>query len=117
ERTKISRTWVFPNVKDTGPADVKKKVAKLFDAAGLADARSHDLRRTFSTIGDDEGYSEATIGMLIGDAPRGVVRKHYIHKPDPALIAAADRVSNRVAATLDDEPVVVALAAERRIRG
>jgi len=104
ERTKISRTWVFPNVKDTGPADVKKKIAKLFDAAGLADARSHDLRRTFSTSGDDEGYSEATIGMLIGDAPRGVVRKHYIHKPDDALIAAADRISKRILAALNGKP-------------
>ena len=118
-KTKTSDKWVFPNRSSTGSADVKKAVAKLFDAAGLADARSHDLRRTFSTIGDDEGYSEATIGMLIGDAPRGVVMKHYIHKPDPALIAAADRVSNRIAAALDNEPVadVVVDLAERRVRG
>lgn len=100
-QTRTSDTWVFPNRSGTGPADLKKKLAKLFDAAGLTDARSHDLRRTFSTIGDDEGYSEATIGMLIGDSPRGVVRKHYIHKPDEALIAAANRISKRIAAGLD----------------
>jgi hypothetical protein len=29
------------------------------------------------------------------------VRKHYIHKPDEALIAAADRISTRIAAALD----------------
>jgi len=117
-QTRTSDKWVFPNRSDTGSADVKKAVAKLFDAASLPDARSHDLRRTFSTIGDDEGYSEATIGMLIGDAPRGVVMKHYIHKPDPALIAAADRISSRIAAALDNELVgqVVDLA-EHRVRG
>lgn len=104
EQTKTSGRWVFPNQDGTGSADVKKKLAKLFDAAGLTDARSHDLRRTFSTIGDDEGYSEATIGMLIGDSPRGVVRKHYIHKPDEALIAAANRISRRIAAALDSNP-------------
>jgi integrase len=104
-QTRTSSKWVFPNRNGTGGADVKKKIANLFDAAGLTDARSHDLRRTFSTIADDEDYSEATIGMLIGDAPRGIVRKHYIHKPDQALIAAADRISKRIAAALDGKPV------------
>ena len=112
--TATSDKWVFPNRDRTGSADVKKAVGKLFDAAGLSDARSHDLRRTFSTIGDDLGYSEATIGMLIGDAPRRVVMKHYIHKPDPALVAAADRISKRIAAALDDEPAVEVIDLEQR---
>ena len=42
---------------------------------------------------------------------------HRRQQSDPALIAAADRVSNRIAAALDDEPVVVDLATERRVRG
>jgi hypothetical protein len=104
-QTRTSNTWVFPNRNGAGGAGVKKKAANLFDAAGLTDARSRDLRRTFSTIADDEGYSEATIGMLIGDSPRGIVRKHYIQKPDQALIAAADRISSRIAAALDGKPV------------
>jgi hypothetical protein len=57
------------------------------------------------TIADDLGYSEATIATLIGDAARSVVLKHYIHKPDPALIAAADRISSRIANALDNQPV------------
>ena len=32
--------------------------------AGLRDARSHDLRRTFGSIAADEGYSDATIAEL-----------------------------------------------------
>jgi integrase len=106
-QARTSNKWVFPNRKGIGGADVKKKIANLFDAAGLTDARSDDLRRTFSTIGDGEGYSEATIGMLIGDSPRGVVRKHYIHKPDEALIAAANRISKRIAAALDGKPIAM----------
>jgi integrase len=42
--------WVFPNRDGSGSADLKKSIAALFDAAGLADARSHDLRRTFASL-------------------------------------------------------------------
>ena len=48
--TKVSDKWVFPNNGDTGSADFKKTIATLFNAAGLHDARSHDLRRTFGSI-------------------------------------------------------------------
>jgi hypothetical protein len=30
-------------------------MADLFDVAGLADARSHDLRRTFGSLAADDG--------------------------------------------------------------
>jgi integrase len=73
----------------------------LFDAAGLRDVRSHDLRRTFATIAADEGYSDATIAELLGHARRGVTARHYIRPPDAALVAAADRVAARIAAALD----------------
>jgi hypothetical protein len=33
------------------------------------------------------------------------VRKHYIHKPGDALIAAADRISSPIATALDGKPV------------
>jgi integrase len=84
----------------------------LFDAAGLSDARSHDLRRTFGSIAADEGYSDATIAELLGHARRGVTHRHYIRRPDAALIAAADRVSARIVAALtarDDRAEVVPL--------
>jgi integrase len=41
--------WLFPNRNGTGSADLKKPIAAIFDAAGLKDARSHDLRRTFAS--------------------------------------------------------------------
>jgi len=74
---------VFPNVLGSGPADLVKRIAVLLNEAGLRDARGHDLRRTFASLAADQGYSDAT--------RQGVTAKHYIRRPDAALIAAADR--------------------------
>lgn len=93
--------WVFPNRDGSGRADLKKMIAALFDEAGLMDARSHDLRRTFGSLAADEGYGDATIAELLGHARRGVTARHYIRRPDAALIAAADSVAERIAASLD----------------
>jgi integrase len=92
--------FVFPNRGATGSADLKKRIAGIFDAAGLTDARAHDLRRTFASVAADEGYGDATVGELIGHARRGVTSRHYIRRPDAALIAAADRVAERIAAAM-----------------
>ncbi len=98
---RLSDTWVFPSRDGAGRADLKKALAGLFDAAGLAGVRSHDLRRTFASAAAEEGYSDATVGELLGHARRGVTARHYIRRPDAALVAAADRVSGLVAAALD----------------
>jgi hypothetical protein len=42
-------TLVFPNARGNGPADLKKKLAAIFDAAGLQGVRSHALRSTFAS--------------------------------------------------------------------
>jgi integrase len=99
--TRTSDTWVFPNRHNTGSADLKKSIGAIFDAAGLSDARSHDLRRTFGSVAADEGYSDATIAELLGHARRGVTARHYIRRPDAALAAAADKVASTIAAALD----------------
>src|SRR5579875_2030472 len=97
---RLSDEWVFPNRSGTGPADLKAAIAGLFDAAGLRDARAQALRRTYASVAADEGYSDATIGEMLGHARRGVTARHYIRRPDAALVAAADRVSARIAAAL-----------------
>ena len=93
--------FVFPNSTGTGSADLKKAIASLFDRAGLVDARSHALRRTFASIAADEGYSDSTIGELLGHARQGVTSRHYIRRPDAVLISAADKVAARIATMLD----------------
>ena len=74
---------MFPSRDGDGSADLKKAIAELFDEAGLKDARSHDLRRTFASMAADEGYSDATVGELLGHSRRGVTARHYIRRPDP----------------------------------
>jgi integrase len=64
--------------------------------AVLPGITAHALRHSFASISDDLGYSEATIGAMLGHSGRGTTRK-YIHKLDPALVAAADRVAERIA--------------------
>lgn len=97
---KLSKEWVFPNRAGDGSAALKDRIADLFDAAGLADVRSQVLRRTFASIAADEGYGDATIGELLGHSRRGITARHYIRRPDAALIAAADRVSARISAAI-----------------
>jgi integrase len=92
---------VFPGTRGAASPDVRKAVSRVFDAAGLHDARSHDLRRTFASIAADEGYSDSTIGELLGHARQGVTSRHYIRRPDAVLISAADKVAARIAAMLD----------------
>jgi site-specific recombinase XerD len=105
---RLSDEWVFPNRSGSGRAELKASIAGLFDAVGLKDVRSHDLRRTFGSLAADEGYGDATIAELLGHSRRGVTQRHYIRRPDAALVAAADRVSLRIANALAAAPNEVA---------
>ena len=42
------------------------------------------------------GYTESTVGALLGHAAHSVTRQ-YIHNPDELLVRAADRISNVIA--------------------
>jgi integrase len=95
---------VFPRSDLRGGADLQKPIAHLFDAAGVTDARSHDLRRTFASVAADMGYGDATIAELLGHARRGVTERHYVRRSDPVLLAAADKVAAEIAAGLDGKP-------------
>jgi integrase len=111
---RLSEEWVFPNRNNTRRAELKASIAALFDASGLKNARSHDLRRTFGSLAADEGYGDATIAELLGHSRRGVTQRHYIRRPDAALVAAADRMSRRIAkamGALEEAAAVVPLRA------
>ncbi len=98
---RADREWVFPRTdRRPGPADLKKAVAGLFDTAGLTNARSHDLRRTFASVAADLGFGDATIAELLGHARRGVTERHYVRRSDPVLLAAANMVAAQVAVGL-----------------
>ena len=97
---KTNRIYVFPRGDREGSAELKKSIADIFDAAGLIDARSHDLRRTFASTAAEIGYGDGVIGELLGHAARGVTGLHYIRRPDRALVAAADETAKLIAIRL-----------------
>jgi integrase len=66
----------------------------------LAGVTAHILRHSFASIADELGYTEATVAALLGQRSGSVTRR-YIHHLDSALIAAADRVSAYIQASMD----------------
>lgn len=64
----------------------------------------HGLRHAYASMASDLGYSEPSIAALLGHATRGVTSR-YIHHLDAALVAAADTVSDRIAAALEGRSV------------
>jgi integrase len=67
-----------------------KKAGKL-----PADVTPHVLRHSFASMANDLGYTEATVGMLVGHKGGGTTRG-YIHGADAVLLAAADKVANHI---------------------
>jgi hypothetical protein len=59
------------------------------------------------------GFSDGTIGDLLGHARRGVTARHYIRRADPMLAGAADKVSEAIARMLDGNAVSLARVGSR----
>ena len=73
---------------------------KLIKDTALADITPHVLRHSFSSIANDLGFTEATIGALMGHS-RGTVTGRYIHTVDSLLVMAADTVAGYIQGLLD----------------
>jgi integrase len=73
---------------------------KLFKDTALADITPHVLRHSFSSIANDLGFTEVTIGALMGHS-RGTVTGRYIHTVDSLLVMAADTVAGYIRGLLD----------------
>jgi integrase len=73
---------------------------KLLKDTALADVTPHVLRHSFSSIANDLGFTEATIGALMGHS-RGTVTGRYIHTVDSLLVMAADTVAGYIQGLLD----------------
>ena len=93
--------WVFPAMHGDGHlVGLPKVLERLCAKAKLAGVTVHVLRHTFAATAAEMGFSELTIAGLLGHTVPGVTAR-YAHVPDFALLAAADRVSARIAAALD----------------
>jgi integrase len=71
--------------------------ARIAKAGGLGpDVTPHVLRHSYASLANDLGYTEATVGMLVGHRGHGTTRG-YIHGADAVLLAAADAVADAIA--------------------
>jgi integrase len=86
--------YVFPSPRDEHKSfgGLPKAWGRIIKGYGLAGLTPHGLRHAFAGMADDLGYSQSTIGALLGHSARGTTER-YIYKPDPVLVAAADRIS------------------------
>jgi len=66
-----------------------------------ADVTPHTLRHSFASIAGDLGYSESTIGALIGHKGQSITSR-YVHAADSVLLAASDAVADRIADLMRD---------------
>ena len=85
------------------------------ELVSLADLTPHGLRHGFASVAADLGLTEITISALLGHSAATVTGR-YIHHVDSALVAAADRVSARIAAAMagkDEAAQVVPLRGRR----
>ena len=76
------------------------------------------LRHSFVSLADDLGYSDATIGSLVGHKGRTITSR-YMHSADAVLLAAVDTVANRTAELMGEARLsgVVIEMAPKRVSG
>jgi len=93
--------WLFPADRGEGHfIGLRHVLARVCKQAKLDGVTPHVLRHTYASTAAAMGFSELVIAGLLGHAAAGVTNR-YSHLADPVLIAAADRVSARIAALLD----------------
>jgi integrase len=67
-----------------------------------AEVSAHTLRHSFGSLAGDLGYSELTIGALIGHKSVSITSR-YVHAADAVLLAAADAVAAETSARMGVE--------------
>jgi len=97
-------TFVFPAESGGGTFQGTEKVwRKARTRAGLSDVRLHDLRHSFASIALEAGNSLALIGKLLGHADVKTTSR-YAHLADDPLKAAANKISDSIAAAMEAKP-------------
>jgi integrase len=93
---------VFPPTHGDGlMGGFKKHFRKVAALAKLEGVSAHTLRHSFASVAADLGYSDLTIGALIGHRGRSMTSR-YSHSTDKVLIAAADTVANHILGLMGD---------------
>lgn len=99
--TSLSKTsnheFVFPSDRLEGRAyaGIKRFYRGIFKAAGFVDVTPHVLRHSFASVGADLGFSDSTIGAMLGHSGSGITSR-YTHRLDSVLIAAANKIAEEI---------------------
>ena len=88
-----------------------KKIAELGKLS--ADVTPHTLRHSFTSLAADLGYSELTIGALVGHKGRTITSR-YIHSADAVLLSAADAIADQTAALMSGNKGAIEVIPFRR---
>jgi len=97
--------FVFPGSSKAGHlVGLPKMWERVAKRANLEGVTLHGLRHWFASGATELGYSDLIIGALLGHAKKGITGR-YATAPDPALVAAADRISLALAMELDGTSV------------
>lgn len=93
--------YVLPAIRGSGAiASLDDALERITARVGIEGVTAHTLRHSFASTAGDLGYSESTIGAMIGHAGHSITSR-YIHHLDVVLIAAADRVSKVILSITD----------------
>lgn len=96
-----AKDYVFPGPGKEGHyIAVRKAWKRVAKSAELSGVTVHGLRHWFASAGAEMNFSELIIAGLLGHSA-GTVTGQYATTPDSALVAAADRISQHLANTLD----------------
>jgi integrase len=111
---------VFPATRGDGPlVGFKKMWPRIIKLGQLpSDVTPNVLRHSFVSLADELGYSDATIGALVGHKGRTITSR-YTHSADAVLLAAADRVADRTAELMGqtrDDSIVLPILRTRMTR-
>jgi integrase len=95
----------------SGFKKIWKKIAELANLS--ADVTPHTLRHSFTSLAADLGYSELTIGALVGHKGRTITSR-YVHSADAVLLSAADAVAIKTATLMSGNTVAIEVIPFRR---
>lgn len=88
--------YVFATDRGLPYTALPKAFKRIVERAKLQGVTLHTLRHSFASTANMLGYTESTVGALLGHAAHSVTRQ-YIHIADERLVQSADRISNVIA--------------------
>jgi integrase len=109
---------VFPPTRGDGTMSGFRKLwDRITRFGGLPpDITPHTLRHSFASLAGDLGFTELTIGTLIGHKGASVTSR-YIHAADVVLLAAADAVASETATRMGEAKPAAKVVELRRSSG